>query len=300
MSGQLIAELLSLYSVDGQLDREAFRQQVNFVAPFVTGLFVGGLAGDGMTLCPEDLAWQTVMARDEGRGLPVWQGVLPADTETALQKIEQARRQGAIAVVVCGPVGHTAWALATEEFWSQVITLCALPLIIYDEPKLTARCPVDIVIDLLKHPQVIGYKDSTRDVIQAAIVTSQSSGKDYYSGSDGLTWPLMAMGACGVISLLVDPFPKLLKLLVGQAAENNVLAARDTHQLVVHLRRLLTHWPNQDGYKIALQASGIGFPSYDYTDSSLRPAQLIKEVRALHHRYCSVPWAPWPATFDCG
>lgn len=289
MGSQLIAELLSLYAPSGSLDWEAYRQQIRRVAPFVTGLLVGGLAGDGLQLSAIDLSAQMRAAHDEARGLPVWQGVLASSSLDALRKIDEAYRIQAAGVVVSGPIGQTSWGGAIERYWDEVLTSASLPVIIYDEPKITARCPAVTVVRLLQHPRAVGYKDSTKDVIHAALVSADLSGKDYYSGSDGLTWPLMAMGACGVISLLVDPFPQLLRRLVTEAEAHDVVAARATHQVVVQLRHILTQWPNQDGYKIVLHTLGIGMmPEEAARSSGLSSSVLLNQVSSLAARYPSI------------
>ncbi len=289
MGSQLIAELLSLYAPTGLLDWEAYRQQIRRVAPYVTGLLVGGLAGDGLQLSAIEFSAQMRAAHDEARGLPVWQGVLASSSLEALRKIDEACKARAVGVVVSGPVGQTSWSEATQRYWDEVLTSASLPVIIYDEPKITARCPSVTVAKLLQHPVVVGYKDSTKDVIHAACVSAHLSGKDYYSGSDGLTWPLMAMGACGVISLLVDPFPQLLRRLTTEAEALDVVAARATHQVIVQLRHILTQWPNQDGYKIVLHTLGIGMmPEEKVNSSGLSPSVLIQQVSNLKARYPAI------------
>lgn len=290
-SSQLVAELLTLYTSNGLVDPAAFRKQIGWVVPSVTGLFVGGLAGDGLILPDEYLALQMQIAVEESMGIPVWQGILPVGTDDALKQIDKAYRRRAHAVIVAGPRNQSEWHTDLEQFWFDTLTHSPLPIIVYDEPKLSARFPTDVVVDLLRHPSAAGYKDSTKDLIHASLVLSKLPQLTYYSGSDGLTWPLMALGACGVISLLVDPFPKLLRELVDNAHAFNLLMARTLHHCIVEIRQVLTRWPNQEGYKNVLQAYGIGQGSA--VTPGFEQSQLLTDIEMVQNRFPGISIKPF-------
>ena len=84
------------------------------------------------------------IAVEESMGVPVWQGVLPMSTDDALTKIDNAYKRGAHAVIVSGPRNPSKWHTDREH--------SPLPIIVYDEPKLSARFPTAVVVDLLRHP----------------------------------------------------------------------------------------------------------------------------------------------------
>ncbi len=224
-------------------------------------------------------------------GVPVWQGVLPMSSDDALTKIDNAYKRGAHAVIVSGPRNQSEWHTDREQFWFDILTHSPLPIIVYDEPKLSARFPTDVVVDLLRHPSVAGYKDSTKDLIHASLVLSKLPHLAYYSGSDGLTWPLMALGACGVISLLVDPFPTLLRELVDNARAFHVSMARTLHHCIVEIRQVLTRWPNQAGYKSVLQAYGVGQGSV--VTQGFEPSQLLADIQRVQTRFPAIAIRPF-------
>ena len=74
-----------------------------------------------------------------------------------------------------------------------------LPVILYDIPHRTGR-PIETesLLELAKHPNIIGVKDAKKDMVAAASVLAQTDLR-YWAGDDAKVLPELAIGGYGVV-----------------------------------------------------------------------------------------------------
>jgi 4-hydroxy-tetrahydrodipicolinate synthase len=98
-----------------------------------------------------------------------------------------------------------------------------------------------------------------------------------FSGDDGLTWPMMALGAAGVVSVASNVLPAELSRLVDLAKAQEMEAARSQHERLSPLFRALFLEPNPQPVKAAMHLRGL-IPS---AACRLPMMECSKEVRAV-------------------
>jgi 4-hydroxy-tetrahydrodipicolinate synthase len=77
-------------------------------------------------------------------------------------------------------------------------------------------------------------------------------------GDDALTWPMMALGASGVISVLSNLAPQLMKALIESAQRRDMLGALLYHRRVFELATGLAKFgPNPIPIKTAMAVTGL-------------------------------------------
>ena len=77
------------------------------------------------------------------------------------------------------------------------------------------------------------------------------------SGDDGITLPLMACGAIGVISVVANAYPKAFSQMVASCAEGNFAAARPTHEKMLPIIHSMFAEGNPSGVKYYLSKLGV-------------------------------------------
>ena len=78
-----------------------------------------------------------------------------------------------------------------------------------------------------------------------------------FSGDDGLTWPMIALGAVGVVSVASNVVPYQVVEMVNLGLDGDVRAARGAHDALAPLFRALFLEPNPCPVKAALQMRGL-------------------------------------------
>ncbi len=105
---------------------------------------------------------------------------------------------------------------------------------------------------------VIAIKEASGNIMQAnEIIKHKSENFAVLSGDDFLTFPLMALGADGVISVVSNCEPKLFSDMVHSLIAKNYANALGIHNQLLDLYTLLFKDGNPAGVKAALSCKGM-------------------------------------------
>ena len=105
---------------------------------------------------------------------------------------------------------------------------------------------------------IIGIKEASGDLDQIMkIIKDRPEGFLVISGDDGLTLPMIHMGADGVISVIGQAYPKDFSDMVRYALEGNQILANKLHYQLYNLLDPLYCNGNPAGIKAALKIMGI-------------------------------------------
>jgi 4-hydroxy-tetrahydrodipicolinate synthase len=105
---------------------------------------------------------------------------------------------------------------------------------------------------------IIATKEASGNVEQILqIIKDKPEGFEVISGDDGITLPLMACGAIGVISVVANAYPKAFSQMVASCAEGNFAAARPTHEKMLPIIHSMFAEGNPSGVKYYLSQLGV-------------------------------------------
>ena len=228
------ASQVKLEAVPGLVDR--------FGAAGVRGLFILGTTGEGTLLSPKQrmaLA-EAVLAAARGT-LPVIVHVGHDRPDAALELAAHAADAGAAAVAVSPPCRYR---LSSEELLAHYLcvaeALDSTPLLLYDIPATTGNpLGAKLLCELADEaPNVVGAKVSCEDWGAWEEYLELRDKFALLVGSDELAFPLLALGASGLVSSCANVLPELYVSLfkaaqAGEAARGGVL-----QRLVIRLCRL--------------------------------------------------------------
>ncbi len=109
-----------------------------------------------------------------------------------------------------------------------------------------------------EHPNIIGVKEASGNISQMdEIIKKKHPDFLVISGDDGITFPLITLGAAGVISVIGNAFPKEFSKMVRLALNGDYDAARNIHHKFTDLFSLLFIDGNPAGVKCLLHAMGF-------------------------------------------
>ena len=226
------------FNKDGSVDYGRLRELVEFqIAGGISGIVPVGTTGESPTLDWDEhnkVVEETIKTA-KGR-VKIIAGTGGNSTREALELTKHAMDAGADASLQVTPYYNKPNNQGLIRHFSAVADL-GLPVVLYNVPGRTAReIPVDVVVELAKHPKIVAIKEAGGSVDRVSQIVSRCK-LDVLSGDDPLTLPMMSVGALGVISVASNVAPKPVSDLVAHA-----LAGRWNEARALHLKyyRLFT------------------------------------------------------------
>lgn len=245
---------------DGQLDVPALaglvERQVHGGTDWIVAI---GTTGESPTLSEheQEQIITTVLAEADRRcGVMVGAGT--NDTAATLRRARRAEQLGAQALMLVAPYYNRPTPEGLYRHFAAVAEAVTVPIVLYNVPPRTAvHIPNDVVVRLREaYPHVVAIKHATGSVDGVTDLLSRCE-IAVLSGDDAITWPLMALGAVGVVSVISNIAPRLMKSLVLAARAHDMSTALTLHQRVYDLATELGRFgPNPVPIKTALAAAG--------------------------------------------
>lgn len=227
----------------------------------INALIAVGTTGESATLTPEERkeVIRFTIKRVDGR-VPVIAGTGTNNTEHVLDFTKSACDYGADAVLVVTPYYNKATQGGLIKHYSMVADAAQKPVILYNVPSRTGcNLMPDTVAKLADHPNIVGIKEASGNMSQIVEIAAKCAGKlDIYSGDDGLTVPMLAMGAKGCISVLSNVVPRMAVEMCDRFFAGDVEGAAQLQCRMLPLVNALFSEVNPIPAKAAVAAMGFG------------------------------------------
>ncbi|GGN17508.1 4-hydroxy-tetrahydrodipicolinate synthase [Halarchaeum nitratireducens] len=226
----------------------------------VDGLVPAGSTGESATLTHDehvDVVDTVVDAVD----VPVIAGAGSNSTHEAVSLSRRVADAGADALLLISPYYNRPEPSGMERHYRRIADAVDLPQIVYNVPSRTGRSvDVDTTVALAEHENIVGYKAASGDVGLVSEVIERTRDEEFavLSGDDGMTLPLLAIGATGVISVAANVVPERTAALVDDALDGEYALARERHHALGPLFRALFDETNPIPVKEAMDVWGYG------------------------------------------
>lgn len=201
--GQTLTAMITPFTEDDALDVDGAKALATWlVEQGNDGLVIAGTTGESPTLTHDEQI-ELVRAVSEAVDVPVIAGTGSNDTRAAIELTERATEAGADAVLVVAPYYNRPSQEGLYAHFEAVAGATGLPVMLYDIPGRTGRkMSTETILRLAKLPNVVALKDAAGDPAETAGVIAETDDDfDVYSGDDGLTLALLALGAAGVVGV---------------------------------------------------------------------------------------------------
>lgn len=209
----VLPAVVTPFLTDAQLslDLEGLRSNIEaLVATGVHGIVPTGSTGESATLSFEEHEKVVEVAVEAARGkVPVLAGTGSNNTAEALRFTKAAKEIGADGALLISPYYNKPNRAGLFKHFTQLADL-DIPTILYNVPGRTGQnLPVDLVIELASHPNIVGIKEASGNVGQVSQIIEGTLDEDFsvISGDDNLTLPILALGGSGVISVAANVEP---------------------------------------------------------------------------------------------
>jgi len=257
-SGLFVA-LATPFNADQALDRPAFRRLVRHVVEGgADGLVVLGSTGEAATILEAERDELITACLEEAGPAKVVVGTGSNATRQAARWTRRAQELGAAGALIVTPYYNKPTPAGLVAHY-QACAEAGLPIIVYNVPGRTGLNLAPATLSRLwEIPQVAAVKESSGNLAQIGeIARTLPPGKALLSGDDNLALPSIALGACGLVSVLGNALPRQTKELVDLALAGQRAEAAALHARLLPLMDALFLESNPIPLKAALQQLGI-------------------------------------------
>lgn len=226
----------------------------------VDAVVVLGTTGEPATMTAEEKKSVIEFAVKKLKGkIPVIVGTGANSTRTAVESSVLAESLGADALLLVTPYYNKATQRGLIEHFRAVADAVHTPIICYNVPGRTGvnMLPATFA-ELAEHENIAAIKEASGNMEQIEEVIRLSEGKAVvYSGDDGITVPVMAMGGMGVISVVSNAAPRFTSEMTSSFLAGDLKTAADMQLEMLPLVRALFCEVNPIPVKKAMQLRGL-------------------------------------------
>jgi 4-hydroxy-tetrahydrodipicolinate synthase len=254
--------LVTPFDEEGNVDFEALARLVDYQLENGTDfLCVLGTTAETPTLSKEekDQVKRCVIERVNGR-VPILLGVGSNSTQAVVEAVKNEDMTGVDALLVVVPYYNKPSQEGIYQHYKAVAEATTLPIVLYNVPgrtgvNMTAETTLRLARDF---ENIVAIKEASGNITQMdEILKNKPEGFDLISGDDGITYPLVSLGAVGVISVLGNAFPGEFGKMTRLAMEGDYVQALTIHHQFTEMYRLLFVDGNPAGAKALLSMMGM-------------------------------------------
>ncbi|MDE6177356.1 MAG: 4-hydroxy-tetrahydrodipicolinate synthase [Paramuribaculum sp.] len=200
-----------------------------------------------------------VVDRVGGR-VPLVAGCGGNSTSAILDELRNSDLDGFSGILSVVPYYNKPTQGGIHAHFAAIAEASPLPVILYNIPSRTGvnMLPETTLALASEFPgRVVAVKEASGNIGQInRIIADSPEGFEVISGDDSLTFPLICLGAAGVISVAANAVPAPMKQLVRLALEGDMAGAREVHRSLSEVFRLLFVDGNPAGVKAMLSCQG--------------------------------------------
>lgn len=227
----------------------------------LTGIVVLGSNGEYVLLTNEEKRELIrFVCRRAPAGRPVIAGTGGESTREAIELSKFAADCGAVAALVITPAYYkgslTDAALAAH--FAAVADASPIPVMLYNMPRNTGvNLSSKLVIELSRHPNIAGIKDSGGNIVQIAeIIAGVRSDFAVFAGSGSFLYPTLALGGAGGTLAVANVIPDECARIFRFTEEGRHDEARRLQLAILELNNAVTAKYGVPGLKAALDLLG--------------------------------------------
>lgn len=173
-----------------------------------------GTTGEPSAMTEEE--WKAAIAftvRAAGGRIPIIAGTGGNCTADVIRKARIARDLGADAQLCVTPYYNKTTQVGLIAHYTAIADDGAQPIILYNVPSRTGlNLQPATLAALASHEMIVGMKEASGDMVQIMEEIRLCADRiAFYSGSDELTVPIMAVGGAGVISVAANIMPEMMR-----------------------------------------------------------------------------------------
>ncbi|MGG4000709.1 4-hydroxy-tetrahydrodipicolinate synthase [Anoxybacillus kestanbolensis] len=259
--GQIATAMVTPFDNKGNIDFAKTTQLVNYLIENGTdSLVVAGTTGESPTLTTEEklALFRHVVEVVNGR-VPVIAGTGSNNTRASIELTKKAEEIGVDAVMIVAPYYNKPNQEGIYQHYKAIAESTSLPVMVYNIPgRAVVNISVETIVRLSEIPNIVAVKDASGNLdAMTEIIAKTRDDFMLYSGDDGLTLPVLAIGGKGVVSVASHIIGNEMKEMIEAFMSGDNKKAATIHQQLLPIMKALFAAPSPVPVKTALQLKGL-------------------------------------------
>ena len=246
----------------GSIDFGSLEKLLNFVVDGGVDFIVSlGTTSEAPTLTPDEQDAVMEMVKETvGGRVPIVMGLGGNSTRSIVSKLKKTDFDGVDAILSVAPYYNKPNQKGLYYHFKAISGSCPVPIILYNVPgRTSSNIAAETTLRLASDfENIIAVKEASGNMNQIMeIISNKPEGFKVFSGDDAITYPMMTLGADGVISVVANAFPAEFSQMVRRVKEKKFDDALTLHYALLPIMDQLFADGNPAGIKAALEMKGL-------------------------------------------
>ena len=255
--------IVTPFHADGSIDYNSLTNLVDFqVNNGINYLVVMGTTGESATLNKDEKkAVIDHIIKVNNKRVSLVVGIGGNNTNEIVEEIKNFHAYNEIAgILSVAPYYNKPSQEGLYQHYKMIAEACPSSVILYNVPgrsavNISASTTLRLANDF---ENIVAVKEASGDMEQIMdIIKNKPSGFSVISGDDALTFPMICLGADGVISVVANAFPKEFSDMVNYARQYKIDEAKALHYKLFNIIQNLFTEGNPAGIKAILNINKL-------------------------------------------
>jgi len=293
--GRLVTAMITPMTTEGEVDLAQTAELARaLVASGTDSIVATGTTGEAPTLSDAEQfeVWRTVKAA-VGPNVAVIAGATDNNTAASITRAKAAADLGMDGLLLTVPAYNKPTQPGLIAHFTAIAAATSLPCMLYNVPSRTAsNMTAETTLALADLPNVFGIKEASASLEQIAhIIEHAPEGFRVWSGNDGDTLPILAIGGFGVVSVASHLAGKQIAEMMAVAVAGDLARAGAIHRRLMPLVDALFYESSPQPLKYALNHLGftVGTPRLPLVEASAGAQALVRTELTRHQIDLPIP-----------
>lgn len=254
--------LVTPFASDGSVDYDVLKNLLDYQLKNGADFFcILATTGETPTLTKDEKQKiKELVVEKVGDKVPILIGCGGNNTADVVNELQTADFSGIDGILSVCPYYNKPSQEGLYQHFKAIAGAINMPVVLYNVPGRTGvNLKAETTVRLARDCEnIVAIKEASGSLEQVdEIIKNKPDGFDVISGDDALTFPMIACGAAGVISVIGNALPKEFSRMIRLEMKGEIESARKIHHKFTDLFNLLFVDGNPAGVKAMLHEMGM-------------------------------------------
>ncbi len=226
----VVVPMVTPVTPDGRLDKGAVERIIEFFVQAKVAPLLMGTTGEGNSVSRDDGLFfvETAVKAAQGR-IMIYAGLTGNCFSEQYEQAEAYTKAGADVIVATLPTYYALTPVQMENYYLALANHITGPLMLYNILATThMSIPVDVIRRLADHPNIVGLKDSERDLERMSQCIAIAKGREdfcYFCGWAAQSAHSLELGGDGIVPSTGNYVPQMFRQLYEAAINGDMETA---------------------------------------------------------------------------
>ena len=265
----VVVPMVTPVTKEGALDTDAVVRIIEFFAQAGVSPLLMGTTGEGNSVSQADgLLFVETAVKAARQRITIYTGLTGNCFSEQLRQAEAYTKAGADVIVATLPTYYALTPEQMENYYRRLADAITGPLMLYNILATThMSIPVDVIRRLADHPNIVGLKDSERDLERMAQCIEIAKGREdfcYFCGWAAQSAHSLELGGDGIVPSTGNYVPEMFQQLYEAAVAGDMTTANrlqdETNEIAKIYQKDRMLGQSLTALKVMMQTKGLCEP----------------------------------------